>query len=148
MFPRPSTLSSLLAGLIVAMGATTSPAAEATFGPGAGAEVSVEKLAGIEPFINGEVAAGRIPGAIVLVQQHGKPIYLKAFGMRDPDHQVPLTLDSIFPIHSVTKTITSVTAMMLVDRGKIALADPVDKYIPSFASMKVGVERKDRSGKP
>ena len=61
---------------------------------------------------------------------------------------VPMTTDTIFPIHSVTKTITSVAAMMLVDRGKIALADPVSKYIPSFAGMKVGVERKDEAGKP
>ena len=59
-----------------------------------------------------------------------------------------MTTDSIFPIHSVTKTITSVAAMMLVDRGKIALADPVSKYIPSFAGMKVGVERKDEAGRP
>ena len=58
-----------------------------------------------------------------------------------------MTEDTIFPIHSVTKTITSVAAMMLVDRGKIALDDPVSKYIPSFAGMKVGVERKDESGK-
>jgi CubicO group peptidase (beta-lactamase class C family) len=58
-----------------------------------------------------------------------------------------MTEDAIFPIHSVTKTITSVAAMMLVDRGRIALDDPVSKYIPSFADMKVGVERKDDGGK-
>ena len=59
-----------------------------------------------------------------------------------------MTEDAIFPIHSVTKTITSVAALMLVDRGKIRLDDPVSKFIPSFANMKVGVERKDESGKP
>jgi CubicO group peptidase (beta-lactamase class C family) len=59
-----------------------------------------------------------------------------------------MTADTIFPIHSVTKTITSVAAMMLVDQGKIALDDPVSKYIPSFAGMKVGVERRDESGRP
>ncbi|HEY3794937.1 MAG TPA: serine hydrolase domain-containing protein, partial [Bradyrhizobium sp.] len=117
------------------------------FGPRPGAVLSVEKLAPIEGFINGEVAAGRIPGAIVLVQQHGQPVYLKSFGMRDPDKGIPMTLDAIFPIHSVTKTITSVAAMMLVDRGKIALDDPVSKYIPSFANVKVGVERKNDAGK-
>src|SRR6201994_682888 len=148
MFPRPSAHSLCLAGLLVAATAIApSRAGEAAFGPRPGAELSVEKLAPIEPFINGEIAAGRIPGAIVLVQQHGKPVYLKAFGMRDPDKKIPLTLDSIFPIHSVTKTITSVSAMMLVDRGKIALSDPVSKYIPSFADMKVGVERKNDAGK-
>jgi CubicO group peptidase (beta-lactamase class C family) len=119
----------------------------ASFGPPPGAAIAVEKLVPIEDFINAEVAAGRIPGAAVLVQQHGKPVYLKWFGKRDPDKATPMTEDAIFPIHSVTKTITSVAAMMLVDRGKIALDDPVSKYIPSFAGMTVGVERKDESGK-
>ena len=119
MFPRTSALSAFLAGLFgaVMLAIAPSQAGDAAFGPRPGTALSVEKLAPIESFINGEVAAGRIPGAIVLVQQHGKPVYLKAFGMRDPDQKIPLTLDSIFPIHSVTKTITSVAAMMLVDRG-------------------------------
>ena len=119
----------------------------AAFGPPPGAKLSVEKLSTIADFINGEIAAQRIPGAIVLVQQHGKPVYLKWFGLRDPDKGTPMTEDAIFPIHSVTKTVTSVAAMMLVDRGKIGLDDPVSKYIPSFAVMKVGVERKDDGGK-
>ena len=119
----------------------------AAFGPPSDAKLSVEKLSAIADFINGEIAGQRIPGAIVLVQQHGKPVYLKWFGLRDPDKGTPMTEDAIFPIHSVTKTVTSVAAMMLVDRGKVALDDPVSKYIPSFAGMKVGVERKDDSGK-
>jgi CubicO group peptidase (beta-lactamase class C family) len=152
MFSRPSALSGSLAklfGAAMTAVAVTVPslAGGVAFGPRPGAVLSVEKLAPIEGFINGEVAAGRIPGAIVLVQQHGQPVYLKSFGMRDPDKGIPMTLDAIFPIHSVTKTITSVAAMMLVDRGKIALDDPVSKYIPSFANMKVGVERKNDAGK-
>jgi CubicO group peptidase (beta-lactamase class C family) len=119
----------------------------ATLGPPPGAELSLEELSPIEDFINGEIASGRIPGAIVLIQRHGRPVYFRCFGMRDVDRQTPMTPDAIFPIHSVTKTITSVAAMMLVDRGKIGLADPVSKYIPSFAGMKVGVERKDDTGK-
>jgi CubicO group peptidase (beta-lactamase class C family) len=83
----------------------------------------------------------------VLVQQHGRQVYFKCFGKRDAEAGIPMTEDAIFPIHSVTKTITSFAAMMLIDRGKIALGDPVSKYIPSFAGMKVGVERKDESGK-
>src|SRR6266446_108713 len=62
-----------------------------------------------------------IPGAIVLIQHHGRPVYFKCFGKRDVDKGTPMTADAVFPIHSVTKTITSVAAMMLVDRGKIAL---------------------------
>jgi CubicO group peptidase (beta-lactamase class C family) len=123
-------------------------AARAQFNLKPGAKLSAEKLLLIDDFINGEVAAGRIPGAALLIQRHGKPVYFKRFGLRDPDKGVAMTDDAIFPIHSLTKTVTTVAAMMLVDRGKIALDDPVSKYIPSFAGMKVGVERKDAGGKP
>jgi CubicO group peptidase (beta-lactamase class C family) len=133
--------------LLAAIQLATVPAETAAFGPPPGAELKLEKLDAIESFVDGEVAAGRIPGAIVLIQQHGKRVYFKCFGKRDVDAGTPMTEDAIFPIHSVTKTITSVAAMMLVDRGTIALDDPVSKYIPSFAGMKVGVERKDESGK-
>ena len=138
----------LLATIIAAV--ASAPALLATaarLGPPRGARLSLEKLARIDDFINAEVAAGKIPGAIVLIQRHGKPVYFKTFGKRDVEAGTAMTEDAIFPIHSVTKTVTSVSAMMLVDRGKIALDDPVSKYIPSFAGMKVGVERKDETGK-
>lgn len=138
---------SLISSFALAALTGSARAGTAPFGPPPGATIAVDKLGAIADFVNGEVAAGRIPGAIVLVQQHGKPVYLKCFGTRDPDQGTPMTPDAIFPIHSVTKTITSVAAMMLVDRGKIALDDPVSKYIPSFAAMKVGVERRDASAK-
>src|SRR3984957_14843911 len=150
MFPRDFTrFATLFAGLTDALLASTPlTASEVRLGPPLGAAVPVEKLSAIDDFINGEVAAGRIPGANVLIQHHGKPVYFKSFGKQDVGTGTPITADSIFPIHSLTKTITSVAAMMLVDRGKIALDDPVSKYIPSFAGMKVGVERKDAAGKP
>jgi CubicO group peptidase (beta-lactamase class C family) len=151
MFPRHSAsfrpvATRFAAAVAAACVASPLAAADVAFGPPPGAELSIEKLSAIDGFIDGEVAAGRIPGAIVLIQRHGKPVYFKCFGKRDVAAGTPMTMDAIFPIHSVTKTITSVAAMMLVDRGKIALDDPVSKYIPSFADMKVGVERKDDSG--
>jgi CubicO group peptidase (beta-lactamase class C family) len=127
--------------------ALAAPAAAVVLGPPPGAVLSLEKLSPIDDFLNDEIAAGNIPGAVVLIQRHGKPVYFKCFGNRDVEKGTPMTADTIFPIHSVTKTITSVAALMLVDRGKIALADPVGKYIPSFAGMKVGVERKNESGR-
>ncbi len=108
-------------------------AAMVELGPPPGAVLSREKLSAIDDFVNGEIASGKIPGAIVLIQRHGQQVYFKTFGKRDVEKGTPMTADAIFPIHSVTKTITSVAAMMLVDRGKIALDDPVSKYIPSFA---------------
>jgi CubicO group peptidase (beta-lactamase class C family) len=123
-------------------------AATVELGPPPGSVLSLEKLSPIDDFLNGEIASGRIPGAIILIQRHGQPVYFKTFGKRDVEKGTPMAADTIFPIHSVTKTITSVAVMMLVDRAKIALQDPVSKYIPSFADMKVGVERKDDSGRP
>jgi CubicO group peptidase (beta-lactamase class C family) len=148
MFSRNFAPSrSFVTGFAAAVLAAAPVSAAVALGPPPGADLSVEKLSAIDEFINGEIAAGRIPGAIVLVQRHGQPVYFKCFGKRDVDKQIPMTADAIFPIHSVTKTITSVAAMILVDQGKIALDDPVSKYIPSFAGIKVGVERKDDTGK-
>ncbi len=145
MFPQNFASLSLWVALFAATVATVSAA---PLGPPPHAVLSREKLSAIDDFINGEIASGTIPGAIVLIQHYGQPVYFKCFGKRDVEKATPMTADAIFPIHSVTKTITSVAAMMLVDRGKIALDDPVSKYIPSFAGMKVGVERKDDSGRP
>jgi CubicO group peptidase (beta-lactamase class C family) len=78
----------------------------------------------------------------VLIQQHGRPIYFKCFGVRNVVTKQPMTPDTIFALHSMTKPITSLAAMMLIDNGKLALADPVSKYIPAFAAVKVGVDSK------
>jgi CubicO group peptidase (beta-lactamase class C family) len=100
---------------------------------------SPEKLERITEFFNNEIATGKLPGAIVLIQQHGRPVYLKYFGVRDVATNAPMTSDTIFALHSMTKPITSVAAMMLIDAGKLSLSDPVSKFIPAFADVKVGV---------
>ena len=105
---------------------------------------SPAKLERVSQFFENEVATGKLPGAVILIQQHGKPVYLKSFGVRDVATKLPMTPDTIFAIHSMTKPITSVAAMMLIDEGKLALADPVSRYIPAFADTKVGVESKPK----
>lgn len=109
---------------------------------------SPRKLERITEFFENEVTSGRLPGAVVLIQQHGKPVYLKCFGVQDVVSRVPMTPDTIFALHSMTKPITSVAAMMLVDAGKIALTDPASKFIPAFADVKVGVPSVMRDGTP
>jgi CubicO group peptidase (beta-lactamase class C family) len=98
-------------------------------------------------YIRNEVATGNIPGAILLIQRHGKPVYFESFGVRDIATGLPMTPDSIFRIYSMSKAITSVAAMMLVEDGKLSLDDPVSKYIPAFADAKVGVDLSDEAGK-
>lgn len=101
----------------------------------------------IGDYVRNEVATGKIPGAVLLIQQHGKPVYLETFGVRDPGASQPMTRDTIFQIYSMSKAITSVAAMMLVDDGKLSLDDPVSKYIHAFADAKVGVDPSDEAGK-
>lgn len=100
---------------------------------------SPQKLERITEFFNNEVASGKLPGAVVLIQQHGKPVYLKCFGVQDVATKAPMTADTIFALHSMTKPITSVAAMMLIDAGKLSLTDPASKFIPAFAEVRVGV---------
>src|SRR5437016_3414704 len=109
---------------------------------------SSAKLERITEFFNNEVATGKLPGAVVLIQQRGKPVYLKCFGVRDIATRLPMTADTIFALHSMTKPITSVAAMMLIDAGKLSLADPVSKFIPAFADVKVGVSSATADGTP
>ena len=134
--------AALLMGLVVA-----APRAHGGPRPAIETGFSAQGLKRISDYFANEVSAGHIPGAVVLIQQHGRPVYFKTFGLRDVVAHAPMTKDAIFRLYSMSKPITSVAAMMLVDDGKIALHDPLSKYIPPFADVKVGVEQKDASGK-
>jgi CubicO group peptidase (beta-lactamase class C family) len=107
---------------------------------------SVAGLARVGDYIKNEIVTGKIPGAILLIQQHGKPVYYENFGVRDVATQLSMSADTIFRLYSMSKPITSVAAMMLVEDGKLALHDPVSKYIPAFADIKVGVDRRAEDG--
>src|SRR5271155_4772624 len=104
---------------------------------------SAEGLAHISDYMRNEVATGKIPGAVLLIQQHGKPVLLENFGVLDVDSRRPMRSDAIFRLYSMSKPITSVAAMMLVDDGKMSLDDPLSKFIPAFAETKVAVEKRD-----
>src|SRR6266550_4073779 len=106
------------------------------------ASLSRAKLERVGDYVRNEIATGKIPGAVVLVQQHGHPVYFESFGVRDVASQLPMTADIIFRLYSMSKPVTSVAAMMLVEDGNLRLDDPVAKYIPDFADVKVGVERR------
>jgi CubicO group peptidase (beta-lactamase class C family) len=113
----------------------------------AAASFSRERLARVGDYVRTEIATGKIPGAIILIQQHGQPVYFENFGVRDVDSKRPMTPDTIFRLYSMSKPITSVAAMMLVEDGKLSLDDPVSKYIPAFSDVQVGVEKPDENGR-
>src|SRR5258706_301852 len=79
-------------------------------------------------YIKNEIATGKIPGAILLIQQHGLPVYFENFGVRDVATKLPMTADTIFRLYSMSKPVTSVAAILLVEDGKLRLDDPVAKY--------------------
>jgi CubicO group peptidase (beta-lactamase class C family) len=139
-------VQSLISGVLLTMAIVSSAFAEGSFDIPAGAHFNLEKLQRVGEFIRGEIADGKIPGAILLIQQHGKPVYHEFFGVRDVATRLPMTDDTIFRLYSMSKPITSVAAMMLVDEGRLKLDDPVAKYIPSFAGVRVGVEKKGDNG--
>ncbi|MCM3608176.1 serine hydrolase domain-containing protein [Cupriavidus pauculus] len=97
-----------------------------------------ERLGRIEQFIDQTyVSTGKLPGALVQVWRRGELTLNTALGMADRERQVPLAEDSIFRIYSMTKPITSVAIMMLLEECKIALDDPVSKYIPAWENLGV-----------
>ncbi|MGM3277777.1 serine hydrolase domain-containing protein [Ralstonia sp. 24A2] len=100
--------------------------------------MSSERLERLERFIDDAyVATGKLPGALVQVWRRGELALNSVLGMADRERQVPLTQDSIFRIYSMTKPVTSVALMMLVEQCKVALDDPVSKYIPAWANLGV-----------
>ena len=109
--------------------------------------LSSERLQRLMDVIKADVDKRVIPGAVVLVARHGKVAFFETAGVRDPATKVPMTKDTIFRIYSMSKPITSVAAMVLWEDGKFNLSEPVSKYIPQMGGLKVGVEKKDESGK-
>jgi CubicO group peptidase (beta-lactamase class C family) len=138
-------LRALIGGALLAL-AGSQARAEGGFDIPAGAHFNPQKLEKIGEFFRNEVASGKIPGAVVLIQQHGKPVYHEFFGVRDTVTKAPMTDDTIFRIFSVSKAITSVAAMTLIEHHKIKIDDPVAIYIPSFATVSVGIEKKTANG--
>ena len=100
----------------------------------------------VSSYIKNEIATNKIPGAIMMIKRRGKVAYFETFGLRDPEIKSSMTTVSIFRIYSMSKPITTVAAMMLVEEGRLALDEPVAKYIPAFGKVKVGVEKKNDDG--
>jgi CubicO group peptidase (beta-lactamase class C family) len=99
--------------------------------------LSSARLRRIGEALHREVAEARIPGAVVGVVRGGKLAHLKAVGHRDPATREPLATDAMFSIASMTKAMTSTAIMMLVEDGRVLLADPVSKYLPPLAGLQV-----------
>ncbi|MEZ5938219.1 MAG: serine hydrolase domain-containing protein [Hyphomonadaceae bacterium] len=95
------------------------------------------KLDDIRTALNADVASGKIPGAYLVIGRHGKVVFNEGFGVQGPGQSRSMGDDTIFRVFSMTKPIVTVTAMTLVEEGKLSVDDPVSKYLPEFANMQV-----------
>jgi CubicO group peptidase (beta-lactamase class C family) len=103
--------------------------------------LSSERLDHITAVVQADVDRGAIPGAVLAIARAGRIGYAEAIGYRDKEAGSKMQLDSIFRIASMTKPLTSVSAMILAEEGRLDIGAPVADYIPAFKDMTVGAER-------
>jgi CubicO group peptidase (beta-lactamase class C family)/lysophospholipase L1-like esterase len=103
--------------------------------------VSAGRLRRIDEVIQRHIDEHRIAGAVTLVARQGKVVHFAAHGQADVEAKKPMATDTPFRMASSTKPVTGVAVMMLVEEGKVRLADPVAKFIPEFKDLKVAVEK-------
>ncbi len=110
------------------------------------AGMSTERLQRIHESIQRHIEAGEISGAVTAVARRGRVVHFKAHGLMDIESKKPMEKDAIFRLASMSKPITGVAVMMLVEEGKIRLSDPVSKFLPEFRDMKVAMPREHAAG--
>lgn len=107
---------------------------------------SSARLERLSAAVRADVDRGLLPGAVVLIARNGRLAYHQAIGFRDREKRIPMTTDTVFRIASLTKPITSVALMMLVEEGRVQLEDPVGAHLPQLRALSVGIERIGASG--
>jgi CubicO group peptidase (beta-lactamase class C family) len=113
----------------------------------AGAQTRLADGPELDAYLKQTIEHTKIPGVVAMVADADHVLYMGAFGSRDVANHAPMAVDSIFRIASMTKPVTSVAVMMLVEKGDVALDDPIAKYLPAFADEQVFVtfDEKDKS---
>jgi CubicO group peptidase (beta-lactamase class C family) len=95
------------------------------------------KLALVRPALQGFVDSGELAGIVTLTSRHGEIVQAEAIGWSDLETHTPMRPDTLFRIASMTKPITSVAALMLIEEGRIALADPISRWVPELSNPRV-----------
>jgi CubicO group peptidase (beta-lactamase class C family) len=107
------------------------------------------RLAQIDGSYQAQIDAGALPSAVVAIARNGTLAYMRAFGHQDRDRKIRMPSDGIFWIALMTKPVTGVAAMMLVEQGKLDLDAPVSRYLPDLEGMQVATEETDAAtGEP
>jgi CubicO group peptidase (beta-lactamase class C family) len=102
-------------------------------------------LARLDDFFAREIAAKRVPGAVVAIARDGKLVHYKAYGQLDATKGTPMPLDAVFALASMTKPMVAVAGLTLMEQGRLPLQAKVADYYPGFADMRVGVPQADGS---
>ena len=103
--------------------------------------LSAKRLDRIDEMIQREIVAEGISGAVTIVARRGRVAHFKAHGLMDADAGRPMQTDTIFPIASMTKPVTGVAILMLVEEGRVRLSDPVSRFVPEFRDTQVAIPR-------
>jgi len=98
---------------------------------------SSERLERLHSFIQGAVEKKEVAGAVTILARHGKIVDYRAYGVRDLASSAPMTKDTIFRDYSMTKPVTGVAMLILYEQGKWLPSDPISRFIPEFAHLKV-----------
>jgi CubicO group peptidase (beta-lactamase class C family) len=109
--------------------------------------MSSSRLARLDAALQADIASGKLPGIVVAVARRGKVVYQKALGVENLNTRQPMRADAMFRLYSMTKPVASVGLLTLYEQGKFRLTDPLDRYLPQFANVKV-YKGTDASGKP
>src|SRR3979490_1357340 len=119
----------LLGGAVIAFALSPTPVTLA-FSPEA-------RNAKLDETLRGLVEGRSTPGIVVLILQNGRPVYSRSVGVREVGSAAPIGENDMFRLASMTKAVTSVAAMILIKQGKIGLDDPVSRFLPEFAKLRV-----------
>ncbi len=107
---------------------------------GAGAApVYPERIARLQAAVQREIDQGRLAGAVTYLARHGQPVFFQAQGLARVEENEAMRPDTLFRLASMSKAVTTVAAMMLYEEGHFLLRDPIHKWLPAFANMRVAV---------
>jgi CubicO group peptidase (beta-lactamase class C family) len=120
---------------LVAVGIGAAPAVS----KGEGVGMSSERLNRIRPLIQSHIDGHDFSGAVTLVARKGKVVHFEAHGLADIDAKKAMSKDTLFRLASMTKPVTAVSILMLLEEGKLVLSDPVSKFVPGYKNPRVAV---------
>ncbi len=135
--PLAALAAALLAGLLFATSGSFIPGSAFAKGDAESVGIDRERLGRIADAVQGYIDRGEIAGAVTLVERRGRVVWFEAQGVADLGTAEPMSKDTLFRIYSMTKPITSVATLILLEEGKLRLTDPIAKWIPELAQPQV-----------